>query len=658
MMPTRRMGVWVWLAVVSTALLAPIGNSRADENAELRTLVKSIAERVEGACVEIDDLSPCPAGLKVTYLLQTDPFSMFYDNAMAAVADVDGDTLAAELGCSVCWSSHPLERQNSPLVAATPSGDRTDAIVLIGKGIAKDWAQLDPTRIAIVIGHELGHIVLGHVFGSEAVLEEGPELLSAMLYRDNEFDADAAGVRYAAAAGYNDAPDALASMWERVLKITGDPDAQLEPLSILDDHPPVRLRIEEAQRDPQRKAFWRATNVFREGVAFLKIGAWDAAESCFLEARRLYPDAGEVLSNLAHTKMMRYYCDMSGEDRSKVGGAVSCLTYVRDWMPPRGGGARELLEEAIALYRRALELAPGLIPARANLAAAFIMDPDASPAQLDDAIALLDSVLQEANPDPFLFADAVSNKALALARKFPSEAASHVAKAQQALAQRLGDENDALLWANLNAGLKLAGSEATDDRASAYQMLSFYVTRADEYTPWVKVAQQRLERLRTTTPSLANAAVPEPRHAGWWAPYSLRTQNSEVLRLGMKWENGAETLFTDTQRIAPDDEATSLRVYEAEGLRIHTLRDYVRVVVVTQSAGHALELKRKGSRESTEGDLTLRIGDNIAQKIPTWAQVDTMPIWIDGDQYLYNASIGLAVRTAGGSIEAMAIFGT
>ena len=121
----------------------------------------------------------------------------------------------------------------------------------------------DEAELAGVLAHEIGHIVGRHSanqlaahFGMELlanlVLGEDLQLLgqivsylgSARFSRDDEREADAFGVRYAIAAGYD--PRGLLRFFERLKELEGRRPSDLEKLFA--SHPPTGERIRSIER--------------------------------------------------------------------------------------------------------------------------------------------------------------------------------------------------------------------------------------------------------------------------------------------------------------------------------------------------------------------------------------------------------------------------
>ncbi len=139
--------------------------------------------------------------------------------------------------------------------------------IFVTKGILK--AMADEAELAGVLGHELGHVTARHSmkalekqYGYQALiniasaasgrdlsgLQQYTDYLANMLLmgygRDNEFQADALGARYARAAGYD--PRGTVDFFLKLEKMEGGKKANdLEKL--FQSHPPTKDRIKKLE---------------------------------------------------------------------------------------------------------------------------------------------------------------------------------------------------------------------------------------------------------------------------------------------------------------------------------------------------------------------------------------------------------------------------
>lgn len=124
----------------------------------------------------------------------------------------------------------------------------------------------DRSELAFILGHEMGHIIRGHAMNrivtSSAIAAAsraapihgllagwlhrvGVQFLESAYSRDLESQADALGVRLAAAAGYN--PQACVQLLLRLARLDA-PANQLSLGSYFSSHPPFTVRINNISR--------------------------------------------------------------------------------------------------------------------------------------------------------------------------------------------------------------------------------------------------------------------------------------------------------------------------------------------------------------------------------------------------------------------------
>lgn len=139
--------------------------------------------------------------------------------------------------------------------------------IFVTKGILK--AMSDESELAGVLGHEIGHVVGRHgmkalekQYGYQALINiasiaSGKDLSGLQQYsdylagallagygRDNEFESDMLGTRYAMAAGYD--PRGTADFFRKLEKMEGGKKASdLQKLFM--SHPPTKERIKKVE---------------------------------------------------------------------------------------------------------------------------------------------------------------------------------------------------------------------------------------------------------------------------------------------------------------------------------------------------------------------------------------------------------------------------
>lgn len=138
--------------------------------------------------------------------------------------------------------------------------------IFITKGLL-NYIESDD-ELACVIGHELAHITLRHSmkalekhYGYEiffnivealsqrdlSLIKQYTDVITSLIFlgygRDNEYDADYHGVRYAKLAGYN--PKAMIDFFKKLQNLEGKRLSNLEKL--FSSHPPIADRIKKIE---------------------------------------------------------------------------------------------------------------------------------------------------------------------------------------------------------------------------------------------------------------------------------------------------------------------------------------------------------------------------------------------------------------------------
>lgn len=159
----------------------------------------------------------------------------------------------------------------------------------VSEGMLADVIQGDADRLAYILGHELSHVLLGHV--KPTVGEEPTPFVHAAVGRERELAADRKGAELAAAAGFS--PAGARAAIERSIAA----DGEYSPFEGLQaDHPCWADRL--ALLDREHRELWQAAATFDNGVSFLRAEQFADAARCFRAVVAVLPDCGEAWGNL------------------------------------------------------------------------------------------------------------------------------------------------------------------------------------------------------------------------------------------------------------------------------------------------------------------------------------------------------------------------
>ncbi len=244
--------------------------------------------------------------------------------------------------------------------------------------------------LAGVLGHEMAHLMRDHhllrhrqaeLMGLEVPKElaEWPARVLGKWQKEDEFEADRYGAFYALHAGYRF--DGITLFLAQYMRSHGD-DRLLDAIGDSSGriHPSLSERVAELEREKER--IERAEQLFEVGVSLLRAGAWQAAASCFAEARKIFPVSPTVVHNLAYAELKLYEASVSGGP--PVAQCVS-TSYVAELRPKGAQGTAEqvLLAESKAGFLRACDLdrAASFAAARLGLACAYVYEGDDAKAE-------------------------------------------------------------------------------------------------------------------------------------------------------------------------------------------------------------------------------------------------------------------------------------
>ncbi|MCE9561775.1 MAG: M48 family metalloprotease [Planctomycetes bacterium] len=369
--------------------------------------------------------------------------------------------------------------------------------VYVTSGFMAKVVEGDEDRLAFVMGHELGHIVLGHC--TEQV--DGPDFVKQVFGRQHEIDADMYGMETALKAGFS-LKGGLSGI-RRIMEL-GVPYNSFEGLNAT--HPSWKERI--SFMDKEQSKLWRAMGAFDNGTYFLLFEQHAAAERCFREVVKEFPACTEGWANLGYAQLMQY-CDALDPDDLRgfdigqlvVGGfyrrPATLETQLR-------GVNEELWWEAVGSLREALRLDPNSAVARGDLGVAYLLRP--SGRNTGQARKFLDEAADKARADatlhPLTRASILLNAGVADMSTADIDAAVKRYDEAEAIGKKFSTGRSKIagtptLAASLryNRAILLSASPKIEDRKSAVESFERYLVATVPASAWWPLAHERYLKL-------------------------------------------------------------------------------------------------------------------------------------------------------------------
>ena len=549
------------------------------------------------------------------------------------------------------WPPRLAFNDNDTEVQAVASTDNQGwPLVTVYVGLLRLAVKDKPDRLAFVVGHELGHHILGHVGKDKPT-----DFKRATFGRQQELDADRFGVEWALRAGYS--PRDILGFF----KIMNDTNKYSPAEGLGFDHPSWSERAEAIDKD--QGSLWRAMGAFDSGVYFLRAEQYQLAERCFRRVTKEFNRSHEAWANLGYALLMQYADALEPDDLRKfaigqilVGGFYRRASTLESAVR---GPNEDLWFEAVEALRQALQLKPDLTLAAANLGVAYLIRPagrDAAKAAqyLEQAAALLPN---DKTLDPVTRVVVTINLAVAHgAAGSPARLASELDEAEAAL-RKAGaggvDTGTAGPAIRYNRALSLADNPAPGQKQAALAEFRSYLKAAPPESVWWKLAYDRYSQLSATLGS----KVEERSTFVNSASAGLRPVSQ--IELGGK-PGAVGDLLADVQKrvaggeIVPAIPGTNLvsLYYRAQGIRL-VANDRILAIVELEETAPAVSLRGSGLGSKVE---TLKVGmskEDLERLITDTPDYGT---FLNPDiNYRFYPRLGLAVRVVQGHIKELVV---
>jgi hypothetical protein len=362
----------------------------------------------------------------------------------------------------------------------------------------KDDPEGAEDRLAFVLSHELGHVLLAHIVrrppGETAFVQQA-------FTREQESQADLKGMEMALKAGYSFRKGRSAI---NRMKDLGLNYSSFEGIGV--DHPSWNDRL--SLLDKEQPTLWKAMSAFQNGTFFLLFEQYAAAERCFQQVTSEFPECHEAWSNLGYALLMQYCDGLEADDLRHFG--IGQIVVGGFYARPKSletlvrGQDDKLWKAAVAALEQAVKLKADLALPKANLGIAYLVAPQGKDVQkarryFQEAVSQMPA---DKDLPPLARAAVLINAGVAdLAAGQEKEGAAKFAQGEEAGRKFAGDLPRApatfALFCALcyNRALVLAASSEEADRRMAVAEFEQYLKLVSPASAWWPLAHERYAKL-------------------------------------------------------------------------------------------------------------------------------------------------------------------
>jgi tetratricopeptide (TPR) repeat protein len=522
-------------------------------------------------------------------------------------------------------------------------------------GLIKHAVEGNPDRLAFILGHELGHHILGHTGKAKS----GTAFLENTFSRDQEISADQKGMELALQAGYS-YPGGL-SVIHRVLDL-GLNYSSFEGLGF--DHPSWLDRI--ALLDKKQATLWRSMSAFDNGVYFLVVQNYPLAERAFRQVTKEFPSSYEAWADLGYALLMQYVDSLDTEDLRNfdVGQIVTGGFYRR----PKSleGQVRGINEEmwwdAVGALREAIRLNPDLSLPKANLGIAYLFRPAGK--DVGKATQLLEDATQLAAKDGSL--DPVSLLAEQINLAVAYESGGSITQAIAALdrvqttlnepsSNSLPGSSQLSNAVTYNQAFLLAQSSDVQKQRLAVVELENYLRHTGAALAWWPLAYQRYVALcKESGIEAKSQTVLLSQVAPHFRPVAALRVNGGMIALGDGFQLSKSKLGEPSENI-PVIRGTNLSLadYPKRGIKVLGT-DEVLAIVLYGSSAPAITIREMGVGTKL---TALKVGMSNAEldRVMGDTDYDFRQLVNPDLNYRFYQDIGIAILSEHGKITELVI---
>lgn len=530
--------------------------------------------------------------------------------------------------------------------------DKRYPIIRVTEGMMEKVIKGDADRLAFIVGHELGHILKGHVIANPK--RDKTPFLKATFGRDEEVEADLIGFGLLLKAGY--------SLEKGMKAITTMQDQRLDYSSfegLGKDHPSWNDRAAKADKD--KAELWKAAAAFHNGVLFLATENYDNAIAAFKAAKKEFPKNYQVLNNLGYAQLMAYSDKWDKRDFQAQGiGQVVVGGFYNRLDEPVRGKDTELWFEAVGNLREANELKPGQTIILENLGLAYLLHPKGK--DLKEANKFFAEAIRAAEGDksldPAARASLLINTGVATLADGQTEMGlakldegERVVRSFAGPAAKTTMIDSAILY---NRALVLADKTDKADKEKAFAMLEKYLLATSQLSLWWDSAYTRYT-------TVCKALEMEPKSKAAFKkdrPEPVRlvtgiTVKDGKITLGQQLRAATKTLGAATPTTAiPGTSMVRVR-YEKDGIELLATDEVVAIILSGPNAP-AIPLTGKIVGTGKVGELKVGM---TTKEMESLLGEDYQPTELTAAEvyYRFYREQGVAVRVSKGKVVELVV---
>jgi tetratricopeptide (TPR) repeat protein len=543
---------------------------------------------------------------------------------------------------------------------AEEAGGKFRALIRVTAGMMDRVIEGEEDRLALVVGHELGHVLRRHV------LDEGGNapFLEVTFSRRHEFEADEVGVGLLLRAGYSLERGLEAMTRLKELRV---PQSSFEALA--KEHPTWDERL--ARLDKDRAHVWRNMAAFQTGVLLLTYHDYANAETCFRKVLAEFPECYEAGANLGYSLLMQYVYKLPAGRLRKLD--VGQLVTVGYYDRPRSIRTRDtdekLFFDALGHLRDADRLAQRARKPRSvilnNLGFAHLVHPhgrdvgESTRCYALAAAAAKEEAKAGTGYDPRAHAALTFNAGVAAIAQGDTEKGfaqlDEAEKMARGFAAPAGGGADTEFEvARLhNRATALANGRDRADREKAVGFFEQYLRTAGPQSLWWEPAYQRYAEVceDVGTPAKARDDFTKDRPLPVPPVTGLKLKSGETVLLGETDRDVVKKLGPGVVTAAVPDTDLRRLVYEREGVEFLVTNG---VLAIALRGPDSPTIPIPGGRAGAVGLLRVGMAMKEAEQL-LGGRAETCQLVAPDVRYRYFRDRGVAVREADGKVVELVV---